>query len=206
MVLVSTAISLAQPVTVDILRQGGGVETFHFQDGESIILSTISELDSVTLIRAYSTNPDNSANVGEIQLSGTRQNPALLDVLIGREGAINPEPADPLLPAAANWDGLLVDGGLTGKVRVSGAILGDLTGLINVGEIVRLQCGGDVTGGIIVTNPGMAFGTLVARAVLFNSPIILQQESLGVLETTIAPAGNRDRVRHQRTARVHPGH
>lgn len=116
--LMFAAVTLGQPVTVDILRTGGIVETTFYNNGEAIDLDPLPDPDSVTLIRAYSTNPSNSANIGHIDLGGTRTASGTLDVLIGRAGAIEPDVDEPLLPAATNWSGITVAPGLVNKVRL----------------------------------------------------------------------------------------
>lgn len=173
-----------QPVTVDVLRTGGIVDTLQYNDGAAIDLTTLADLDSVTLIRAYSTNPDNSANIGHIDLAGTRTAGGTLDVLIGRAGAINPFPEELLSAAATNWSGITVSSGLVNKVRLSGAILGDVNGPINVGEIVRLQCGGRISANVTVQNAGLALGRLVASETAPGATILAEQGSIGTLQFT----------------------
>lgn len=154
----------AQPVTVDVLRSGSPIQTLMFGDGAAIDLTGLSDLNSVTLIRAYSTNSNNLANIGPISLAGTWTNPTPLNVLIGRAGAIDDEAINPLPEAATNFGGVIASGGLVDKVRLSGAILGNVTGDVSVGEVVRLQCGGRLNADLTVTNTGTALGRLVCDA------------------------------------------
>lgn len=184
LVLMFAASSSGQPVTVDILRTGGVVETSLYNDGEAIDLDPLPNPDTVTLIRAYSTNPNNTASIGAIYLGGTRTASGTLDVLIGRAGAIDPDVDEPLLFAATNWSGVTASPSLVNKVRFSGAILGDMSGPINVGEVVRLQCGGHVTGNVDAHNTGLALGRVVARTLAASADITVHHGDVGTLQFT----------------------
>jgi len=116
---------------------------------------TITVPTSPSFIKVYG-DPAATTNIGLITLNGSIAfgTDASIGVLIGNLGAFPGESTDPLSNAGLHWAGITIDPAsptLNDRVKVAGAISGDLTGPITVGQVFSLHVDGDVDASITAT-------------------------------------------------------
>lgn len=162
-------VSLAQVVRVEYWA--GGPMPVHTQDFAPG--ATIGGLPAfppgLSRINVYSVG--GSANIGTITFSSTPSEVGALEIdLVLGQG--EPVEFGPMPSAGLNFAGLNPPSSLVHRLRLSGAVSGDVTGRIACGRVARFHVGGALGGEVIALGAGEAVGSIRAGRIAAVSDAI----------------------------------
>jgi len=188
MVLVLAGTALAQNEIRVRAWCGANYQDTHYDAGDPIDIDVTGVGGCPDHINIWDRTGSPTHDIGPVYLYGSRSTDITVTISSGAwRGLDDTQHAK----AGGNWDGITASPGVEDHVLLEGHVGGNLTGLISVGEVYRLDIDGQVQAGIQANTAGLGPFWLYAGSIGSNGNATSIADSIARVETTVGDMAGR---------------
>lgn len=181
MFLAAAASAQPQPEIRVRVWCGASYQDTHYWAGDPISINVGEWAGCPDHVNIWDRSASPTHDIGSVYLYGSRASPITLTMSSGSwRGLDNTQHA---AATSGNWAGITVANGLDDLVYLEGRVGGDLAGLVRVGEIYRLDIGGQVQAGIQADHAGLGPFWLYAGSMSASGNASSPNDSIARVET-----------------------
>ncbi|MBK7404969.1 MAG: hypothetical protein IPJ41_10120 [Phycisphaerales bacterium] len=184
MAAVTATVQAQQEIRVRVWC-GGSYQDSYYDAGGSISIDVTSVGGCPDHINIWDRTANPSHAIGPVYLYGSRSTDITVTISSGAwRGLDDTQHAS----AGGTWAGITASPGVEDHVLLEGHVGGDLSGLISVGEIYRLDIDGEVQSGVQASTSGLGPFWLYAGSIGTNGNATSTADSITRIETLIGDA------------------
>lgn len=181
--LLSAAVASGEDEILVRVWCGSSSTTTLHDAGASIDINVGESAGCPDHVNIYDNSGNPVHNIGPVYLYGSRASP--IEVTMGSGGWRGLDDTQHGSATSGDWAGITVANGLDDLVYLEGHVGGDLTGLIRVGEIYRLDIDGQIQAGIQADHDGLGPFWLYAGSMSSTGNANSPNDSITRVETLI---------------------